>query len=167
MGSCEADRYAKRIRGKFHFKNVLCPMKMIFYGWVCKAALFTVLSLVCLLVLYSLDVTRKYCLCLSRKKARGEEKLRPSIPSTKNWEISLSRISTSWALPRTNLSAWGIVRRIFLYTSCAYGNLYVDVDPRKGWEPNICTKYQNEYDGEPDDPVRDVDFIFTPCRDVW
>ena len=47
------------------------------------------------------------------------------------------------------------------------GNLYVDVDPRKGWGPNICTKYQNDFDGEPDDPVRDVDFIFTPCRDVW
>ncbi len=47
------------------------------------------------------------------------------------------------------------------------GNLYVDVDPRKGWEPNICTKYQNEYDGEPDDPVRGVDFTFTPYRDVW
>lgn len=47
------------------------------------------------------------------------------------------------------------------------GNLYVDVDPRKGWEPNICTKYQNDFDGEPDDPVRGVDFIFTPYRDVW
>ena len=47
------------------------------------------------------------------------------------------------------------------------GNLYVDVDPRDGWEPNICTKYRNEFDGEPDDPVTGVDFIFTPCRDVW
>ncbi len=46
-------------------------------------------------------------------------------------------------------------------------NLYVDVDPRKGWGPNICTKYQNDFDGEPDGPVRDVDFIFTPFRDVW
>ena len=47
------------------------------------------------------------------------------------------------------------------------GNLYVDVDPRKGWGPNICTKYQNDFDGEPDDPVLGVDFIFTPFRDVW
>ena len=47
------------------------------------------------------------------------------------------------------------------------GNLHVDVDPRKGWGPNICTKYQNDFDGEPDDPVLGVDFIFTPCRDVW
>ena len=47
------------------------------------------------------------------------------------------------------------------------GNLYVDVDPRDGWEPNICTKYRNEFDGEPDDPVTGVDFIFTPFRDVW
>ena len=47
------------------------------------------------------------------------------------------------------------------------GNLYVDVDPRKGWAPNICTKYQNDFNGEPDTPVEGVDFIFTPCRDVW
>ena len=47
------------------------------------------------------------------------------------------------------------------------GNLYVDVDPRKGWAPNICTKYQNDFDGEPDNPVKGVDFIFTPYRDVW
>lgn len=48
-----------------------------------------------------------------------------------------------------------------------FQGLYVDVDPRKDWAPNICTKYQNDFDGEPDDPVRGVDFIFTPCRDVW
>lgn len=47
------------------------------------------------------------------------------------------------------------------------GNLYVDVSPRKDWAPNICTKYQNDFDGEPDDPVEGVDFIFTPCRVVW
>ena len=47
------------------------------------------------------------------------------------------------------------------------GNLYVDVDPRKGWEPNICTKYQNDFDGEPDTPVKDVDFTFVPFRNVW
>ena len=33
------------------------------------------------------------------------------------------------------------------------GRLYVDVDPRKGWKPNICTKYNNEFDGEPDTPA--------------
>ena len=47
------------------------------------------------------------------------------------------------------------------------GNLYVDVDPREDWEPNICTKCQNEFDGEPDTPVKGVDFTFVPCRDVW
>jgi len=47
------------------------------------------------------------------------------------------------------------------------GNLYVDVDPREDWGPNICTKYQNVFDGEPDTPVKGIDFIFTPCRDVW
>ena len=35
----------------------------------------------------------------------------------------------------------------------ANGNLYVDVDPRKGWKPNIHTKYNNEFDGEPDMPI--------------
>ena len=47
------------------------------------------------------------------------------------------------------------------------GNLYVDVDPRKGWAPNICTKCENVFDGEPDTPVKGVDFIFTPFQDVW
>ena len=47
------------------------------------------------------------------------------------------------------------------------GNLYVDVDPRKNWGPNICSKYQNEFDGEPDTPMKDIDFIFIPYRDVW
>lgn len=47
------------------------------------------------------------------------------------------------------------------------GNLYVDADPREGWKPNSCTKYQNDFNGEPDDPVSGVDFIFTPYRDVW
>ena len=35
----------------------------------------------------------------------------------------------------------------------ANGNLYVDVAPGKGWKPNICTKYNNEFDGEPDMPI--------------
>lgn len=48
----------------------------------------------------------------------------------------------------------------------AEGNLYVDVDPRKGWKPNICTK--NEFDGEPDQPIlEDIQVEFIPCRDVW
>ena len=47
------------------------------------------------------------------------------------------------------------------------GNLYVDVAPRKGWGSNICTKCQNDFDGEPDDSVTGVDFIFAPFRDVW
>ena len=47
------------------------------------------------------------------------------------------------------------------------GNLYVDVNPRKGWGLTICTKCENDFDGEPDTPVEDVDFTFTPFRDVW
>lgn len=50
----------------------------------------------------------------------------------------------------------------------ADGRLYVDVDPRKSFEPNICTKYNNEFDGEPDDPIsEDVQVTFVPRRDTW
>ena len=46
--------------------------------------------------------------------------------------------------------------------------LYVDVDPRKDRKPNICTKYNNEFDGEPDDPIpSEIQIEFAPCRDVW
>ncbi len=50
----------------------------------------------------------------------------------------------------------------------ADGNLYVDVDPRKGWKPNIHTKYNNEFDGEPDMPISEnIQIEFAPCRDTW
>jgi len=46
------------------------------------------------------------------------------------------------------------------------GRLYVDVDPCKDQPPKICTKYNNEFDGEPDCPVSgEIEFI--PHRDVW
>lgn len=46
------------------------------------------------------------------------------------------------------------------------GRLYVDVAPRADCPPKICTKYNNEFDGEPDCPVSaEVEFI--PHRDVW
>lgn len=44
--------------------------------------------------------------------------------------------------------------------------LYVDTDPREGWGPNICTKYKNEFDGEPDSPVH-AEFEFIPQRILW
>ena len=48
------------------------------------------------------------------------------------------------------------------------GNLYVDVDPRSGRTPEICTKSNNEFDGEPDCPINsDVEIIFIPSRDTW
>ncbi len=48
------------------------------------------------------------------------------------------------------------------------GRLYVDVDPRKGWKPNICTKCNNEFDGEPDTPIAEDTVVeFVPCRDIW
>lgn len=50
----------------------------------------------------------------------------------------------------------------------AEGVLYVDVDPRKGRKPNICTKYNNEYDGEPDEPIsEDIQVEFIPERYTW
>lgn len=50
----------------------------------------------------------------------------------------------------------------------AEGRLYVDVDPREGWAPNIHTKYNNEFDGEPDIPIaEDIELEFEPQRDVW
>ena len=48
------------------------------------------------------------------------------------------------------------------------GILYVDVDPRKGWAPNICTKDNNEFDSEPGYPITEgTEIIFVPCRDTW
>lgn len=46
------------------------------------------------------------------------------------------------------------------------GRLLVDVDPRTGRAPDICTKQGNAFDGEPCDPV-EADFTFTPHRDIW
>ena len=46
------------------------------------------------------------------------------------------------------------------------GTLYVDTDPRKDSEPDICTKQFNAFDGEPCDPV-DGHFTFIPHRDTW
>ena len=47
------------------------------------------------------------------------------------------------------------------------GNLYVDVDPNSE-NPHICTKSNNEYDGEPDYPISgDINLIFVPSRDRW
>lgn len=48
----------------------------------------------------------------------------------------------------------------------ADGTLYVDTDPRKGWGPKICTKCNNEFDGEPDQPV-DAEFEFIPQWVLW
>lgn len=48
------------------------------------------------------------------------------------------------------------------------GRLYVDVDPRDGRGPDICTKYRNEFYGEPDVPIKPgVELNFIPERMVW
>lgn len=48
------------------------------------------------------------------------------------------------------------------------GTLYVDVDPRSGRPPHICTKTNNDFDGEPDSPLPDdATFEFVPFRVTW
>lgn len=45
------------------------------------------------------------------------------------------------------------------------GSLYVDVDSRKHRAPNICTKCNNAFDGEPDIPIRErIEVEFIPDR---
>lgn len=46
------------------------------------------------------------------------------------------------------------------------GRLYVDVEPRADYQPKICSKLGNAFDGEPDVPVH-AEFTFVPCRDTW
>lgn len=48
------------------------------------------------------------------------------------------------------------------------GRLYVDVDPRKGYGPDIRTKQDNFFDGEPRDLIPEgTEVEFVPERDVW
>ena len=48
------------------------------------------------------------------------------------------------------------------------GRLYVDVDPRRSRQADICTKQGNAFDGEPCDPVPEGTIIeFVPARDTW
>lgn len=48
------------------------------------------------------------------------------------------------------------------------GKLYVDTDPRAHRAPAICTKYQNQFEGEPDTPIADdVQIVFSPQRYTW
>ena len=47
-------------------------------------------------------------------------------------------------------------------------SLYVDTDPRADRAPSICTKANNEFDGEPDWPIsEDTEVEFVPNRSVW
>lgn len=48
------------------------------------------------------------------------------------------------------------------------GQLYVDVNPREGCRASLCTKFGNEFDGEPDMPIAEgTEVEFVPGRDVW
>lgn len=50
------------------------------------------------------------------------------------------------------------------------GRLFVDTDSREYRSPQICTKYQNAFDGEPDAPIeyieryKDLEVEFVPKR---
>ena len=50
-----------------------------------------------------------------------------------------------------------------------YGEaLCVDINPLSTVPPAIHTKYNNEFDGEPDMPIRsDAEIEFVPHRDTW
>lgn len=48
------------------------------------------------------------------------------------------------------------------------GTYWVDVDPLKDCAPRLHTKVGNQFDGEPNNPMReDVQVEFIPARDVW
>ncbi len=53
------------------------------------------------------------------------------------------------------------------------GRLFVDVNPRAGEEPKLCTKLDNQFNGEPDTPVDamkqydGVKFVFWKGRKIW
>lgn len=53
------------------------------------------------------------------------------------------------------------------------GQLFVDTNPREGAKNSICTKYNNEFYGEPDTPIyaiskyKDKNIVYMPKRIVW
>lgn len=53
------------------------------------------------------------------------------------------------------------------------GKLFVDVDPLSYSQPKICIKLYNNFDGEPDTPIRymkkyeGIEVEFSPKRIVW
>lgn len=53
------------------------------------------------------------------------------------------------------------------------GKLWKDVDPLSNCKPNLCTAYNNEFDGEPDTPMKyikryeGVKIEFIPERKIW
>ena len=53
------------------------------------------------------------------------------------------------------------------------GRLLVDTEPRKSYEPKLCTKLNNAFEGEPDTPVsylkdyKNAEFEFVPNRVTW
>lgn len=55
----------------------------------------------------------------------------------------------------------------------ATGKLWKDVEPRENMDANLCSAWNNEFDGEPDNHMeeledyQDVKVVFVPERDTW
>jgi hypothetical protein len=47
------------------------------------------------------------------------------------------------------------------------GSLCVDVNPREGFNPEICAKCNNKFEGEPDFRVKNDNLEFVPKRVTW
>ena len=46
--------------------------------------------------------------------------------------------------------------------------MYVDTDPRSYRTPMICTKLYNDFNGEPDVPIKEnIELEFVPKRIIW
>ena len=45
--------------------------------------------------------------------------------------------------------------------------LWKDVEPRVDRSPQICSAYDNKFEGEPDVSLKEEDVTFWPCRMVW
>lgn len=82
---------------------------------------------------------------------------------------------SAWAIMKNPTAWWMPLQLTFVgrdsWSRPVYeygGRLYVDVDPRADHQPSICTKQDNDFDGEPCDPLpAGAEIEFIPHRDTW